>query len=448
MKANSIAFRLAVGAVIWIGAALMVSGFVLATLFGDHVERGFDRRITVLLDSLIAVAEVGEDGALALSRTPAEPRFGQPYSGWYWQIAASLDTVHRSRSLWDQALSLPQGPVRAGALRSYRVGGPQNQTLKVVERAVVLPGDDAPYRFAVAADLAQLEAEVRPFNWTLGLSLGVLWLVLMAAVAAQVRFGLRPLDRLRVALADVRLGRAERLEGAFPAEVAPLVEETNALLDQIGRVVERARTHVGNLAHAVRTPLSVMVNEAAGAEGALAETVRRETDSVRRWIDHHLMRARAAAAAQVIGARSEVAPVLEDLRRTLARMHAERGLRIDVEAAADLHFRGDRQDLEEIVGNVMDNGCKWARAAVRVGASAMDGRLTITVEDDGPGLPAERREEALRRGARLDESVPGSGLGLAIVGEIAELYDGALQLGNSDLGGLRAALVLPAAEGG
>lgn len=445
MKTNSIAFRLAIGAVIWIGAALAISGFVLAALFGDHVERGFDQRITVLLDSLIAVAEVGEDGALALSRAPGEARFDQPYSGWYWQIAAPRDQVHRSRSLWDRALGLSPGPIHAGQLRIYRAHGPQEQTLKVIERDVRLAGADAVYRFAVAADLAELEAEVWPFNWTLGLSLSVLWVVLIAAVAAQVRFGLTPLGRVRAALADVRLGRAERLEGAFPAEVAPLVEEMNAMLGQIGRVVERARTHVGNLAHALKTPLSVMVNEAERADGALAETVRREAESVRRRVDHHLVRARAAAA-NVVGARTEVAPVLEDLRRTLARMHVDRDLRIEAEGGDGVYFRGDRQDLEEMVGNVMDNGCKWARGVVRATARAAEGRLAITVEDDGPGLPAERRAEALRRGARLDESVPGSGLGLAIVDEIAGLYDGALELGDSELGGLRAELVLPAAE--
>ncbi len=443
MKTNSIAFRLVAGAALWVGAALAVTGFLLAKLFDDHIERSFDGRMNVLLESLVAAAEIAPDGALRLGRASGEPRFEQPYSGWYWQIAGAAGETLRSRSLWDQALEAGRAPRDA---RGYHTTGPAGQRLRVVARDIRLPGADAPFRFAVAADLAELEAEVRPFNLALGISLGVLWLGLMTAVMLQIRFGLRPLDRVRAALADIRAGRAERLEGDFPAEVAPLAGELNALLDQIGQVVERARTHVGNLAHALKTPLSVIANEAHRADGPFAETVREAAETMGRQVDHHLARARAAATASVIGARTDVAPVVEDLRRTLTRIHAARGIGIEVVGGAGAAFRGDRQDLEEMIGNIIDNGCKWARGVVRVKITAAGGRVRVTVEDDGDGLAEAERHEAVRRGARLDEAVPGSGLGLAIVEEIAGLYDGSLELGVSELGGLRVDLLVPAAD--
>ena len=447
MKTNSIAFRLVAGAALWIGAALAVSGYLLAVLFDDSVERGFDRRIGVLLESLIAVTEIDRDGKLLLRRAPGEPRFEQPFSGWYWQIVPDRDghTVLRSKSLWDQSLETTAG-AGDGAPQSHEIVGPRDQKLRVVSRKIILPDADQPFWFAVAADLAELETETRPFNVLLGISLAALWLGLMIAVALQVKFGLRPLDRLRAGLVDIRTGRAERLDGDFATEVAPLAHELNALVEQIGRVVEHARTHVGNLAHALKTPLSVISNEAGRDTTPLAETVRSQAEIMTRQVDHHLARARAAATANVLSARSEVSPVVEGLRRTLVRIYVERGISIAVDGVEDAVFRGDQQDLEQMIGNVVDNACKWARKAVRIDIGRRGRNLCITVEDDGDGLPGDQRREALRRGSRLDESVPGSGLGLAIVQEIAGLYDGSLELGESALGGLRVELVIPEAE--
>jgi signal transduction histidine kinase len=453
MKTNSIAFRLVAGAAIWIGAALAVSGYLLAALFDDHVERSFDRRMGVMLESLIAVTEIDSSGKIILRRAPGEPRFEQPFSGWYWQISSpgNGENSARSKSLWDQSLATrtwTQTRTQAGsaASQSHDIAGPQNQALRVVTRNIMLPGVDHDFQFAVAADLAEHESETRPFNVLLGISLAALWLGLMIAVALQVKFGLRPLDRLRAGLVEIRTGRAERLDGDFALEVAPLANELNALVGQIGRVVEHARTHVGNLAHALKTPLSVISNEAGRDQSLLAETVRRQAEIMTRQVDHHLARARAAATANVIGARSDVSPVVEDLRRTLVRIYATRDISIEVEGIDGAVFRGDRQDLEEMIGNVVDNACKWAHKQVRIDIGRQDRNLRIIVEDDGDGLLEDQRREALRRGARLDESVPGSGLGLAIVQEIAGLYEGSLELGEASLGGLRVELLIPEAE--
>jgi signal transduction histidine kinase len=446
VRRRSLAFRLAVGSAIWIGTALAAAGAVLGTLYSDYVERSFDDRLAVFSDSLIASADIAADGKLVLSRPPEGPPFERPYSGWYWQIDGENAALYRSRSLWDFALDLPART--AEARRHYEAAGPDGQWLRVFERALSVTDARGRHRFAVAADLTQLEAEVRPFQLTLAASLATLWLGLVLAALLQIRIGLKPLDRLREALMAVRTGRAPRLQGEFPSEVRPLVDEFNAYLEHIATVVERARTHVGNLAHALKTPLSVLCNEADAADGELAESVRRQAEIMGRRIDHHLVRARTAATGALVGARTEVAPVLEDLRRTLVRIHAARGVDVEVETEPNLHFRGDRQDLEEVIGNLVDNGCKWARTAVKLAARREGERLALVVEDDGPGLPAEQGNEMPLRGERLDETVPGWGLGLSIVSEIVGLYGGEIRLGRSGLGGLCVEVSLPAAEVG
>ena len=317
----------------------------------------------------------------------------------------------------------------------------------MIERPISFAADGPTYRYVVAGDLAEVAAEIRPFRVTLAWSLGVLGLGLAAAVLIQVHFGLQPLRKLRIALARIRAGRAERIEGDFPGEVRPLVEEANALIAHIGEVVERARTHVGNLAHALKTPLSVLANEAGAGEGPLAETVARETRLMQTRIDHHLARARTAASAGVIGQRAEVTPVIDALARTLAKMYADKGLSFDSAVEDGLAFRGDAQDLEEMLGNLMENACKWATSKVRVTVATVEGRLSVAVEDDGPGLKPDDRVRVIARGARLDELVPGSGLGLNIVSEIAALYGGTFTLDAAALGGLKAVLDLPAALG-
>jgi signal transduction histidine kinase len=271
----------------------------------------------------------------------------------------------------------------------------------------------------------------------------------VAGVILQVRVGLQPLFRLRREVADVRMGKAEALAADYPVELAPLATELNALLVHNHEVVERQRTHVGNLAHALKTPLSVMLSEAElRPADPLAEVVTRQAQIMREQVDHHLRRARAAARAQGSGERTEVAPVLDELARTLERIFGDRGVRIDWDAEDSLNFRGERQDLLEIAGNAMENACKWCKRRVKAYAEpAAGGLLRLVVEDDGPGLPPERRAEVLRRGARLDESAPGSGLGLSIVDDLAKAYGGSVALGESPLGGLKVEVRLPLAEG-
>ena len=447
MRRNTLAFRLVAGAALLCIVVLVATAIVLSSVFEDTVERGFRERLRTLLEAVVANTEIGAEGQLVLRRVPGEPRFEQPYSGWYWQVERNGVPVLRSRSLWDQAL--PDGPPRSGqgGLSRASLPGPGGNDLRVFARQIMLPEVDEPLTFRVAGDLSEVDDQVARFERVLWWSLGTLALVLVAGTFLQVHVGLLPLKRMQRVLSNIRLGRADRLEGQYPGEIQPLVRELNALLEHNAAVVDRARTHVGNLAHALKTPLSVLANEVTTENGPLAETVRRQTLRMRRQVDHYLIRARAAATGGVLGARTPVASVVNDLGRTLLRIHADRAVALDVSCRPDAQFRGERQDLEEMVGNLLDNAFKWASAQVRIRADVVDGDLILRVEDDGPGLSTEESERVMQRGARLDEHVPGSGLGLAIVRDIAGLYGGSIALEASPFGGLSANLTLPGTAG-
>ena len=452
----SLARRLALLAVGWSFAALVIAAVVLALLFQQAALRRFDANLSDLIDNLISgsTIESGEVVAPALT----DQRALRAYSGRYWDIAEPLPnggvrSLVPSRSLWDSSLRIPQdlpARLRANPRKPIAFDAPGVQTgerLRVVARWTSLPGRDAPLVFIAAEDRRPIDRDVRNFFTTTAIAFAILGLGLILAVVVQVRVGLRPLFRLRQEVAEVRRGKAERLRGDYPTELKPLTDELNALVAHNQETVERQRTHVGNLAHALKTPISVMITEAGQRPGPLAELVTRQADVMRQQVDHHLRRARAAARSQGQGERTSVAEVLDELARTLEHIFRAKGVEIDWDAPEELWFLGERQDFMEIAGNAMENAGKFGRRKVRVRAAAAGPeRMRLTVEDDGPGLPPDRRDEVIRRGARLDENAPGSGLGLSIVDELARAYRGSLTLGDSPLGGLLVAVDLPRAE--
>ncbi len=407
------------------------------------MRNSFDARLAVLLEGVVAGTERRDDGRLDLKLQLGEPRFDQPFSGWYWQIHDGEEVVRRSASLWVQTLDLPRPD---NELVAAEVRGPSDQRLRVLIRPIVLPGRDDPYWYAIAGDESELRGPKGRFDRLLALALGMLFAGVLAAILIQVKFGLQPLSRIQRALSSIRTGESQRLEGSYPTEIQPLARELNALIDHSEALIERAQTHVGNLAHGLKTPLTVLANEARRTDNALSDIVDRQTNLMREQVDHHLARARAAATSKILGARCEVSPVLGDLKRALSRIYVERGIDIDLECAAHPIFRGARHDLEEMLGNLMDNACKWAASKVRVRCSMQELTFTLAIEDDGDGLPEHQRVEVLKRGRRLDESVPGTGLGLSIVDDLASLYNGKLELGEADLGGLKVTLILPTLE--
>ncbi|MFP5400054.1 MAG: sensor histidine kinase [Gammaproteobacteria bacterium] len=464
----SLHWRLVAATSVAASVAVLLAGWVLAGLFRDHVTRQFVDTLTTQLDQVTARLERGAEARPTLDTSAlSDPRWSRPYSGLYWQVDVAAAGgvqrgVLRSRSLWDAQLEAPRDAVADGEVHVHEVAGPGGATLQLVERTVRVDAtgtaDPGHWRVLVAADRAPVDAAAARFNAVLAASLAVLLVLLVAAAAAQVGVGLAPLRGLQRALGAVHAGRAQRLEGRFPSEVQPLVEDFNAVLGRNAEVVARARTQAGNLAHALKTPLAVLAQAAQAARErpeslpALPRLVDEQVLVARRQVDWQLARARAAAAQGVPGVQAAVAPLVDGLVRAMSRVHAHRELRFDTrDVDRAVVFAGEAQDLQEMLGNVLDNACKWARGAVRVSARRCgdDARpmLCVTVEDDGPGIDTARRERALARGERLDESVPGSGLGLAIVQELAALYGGALTLGDASLGGLQVALTLPAVAG-
>ncbi|WP_050423949.1 sensor histidine kinase [Bradyrhizobium tropiciagri] len=457
MGGSSLATRLFVSATAWVVVILAITGVILSSVYRDATERAFDRRLNLYLRTLIAEVATPDEPADRQFQSLGEPLFDLPLSGWYWQITRT-DTekgeTRASRSLWDKKLPKLEehgAELTAAGVRLGYVDGPEGQSLRVVERPVDL-GVDGRFLVSVAGDATEIFDETRSFDYYLGGTFAALGIVLLLTTIFQVRYGLAPLKRISDAIADIRSGRAERLEGRFPVEIAPLARETNALIDANREIVERSRTHVGNLAHAIKTPLSVIVNEAAshGAD-AFASKVLEQADVMRDQVAHHLERARIAARATIVSTITDVAPAIEALRRTMEKIHRDRDLSIEAKADPAARFRGERQDLEEMVGNLVDNACKWAASQVFIEvsvvppeASGAGPRLRIVVDDDGRGLSEDERAKVARRGQRLDESKPGSGLGLSIVTDLAGLYGGKLVLSDAPIGGLRAELVLPA----
>ncbi|HEX6017128.1 MAG TPA: sensor histidine kinase [Burkholderiaceae bacterium] len=461
----SLRWRLLLGTAVAVALAALAAGWALSTLFRDHVQRQFADSLVAQLDQVTARLDVDAQGRPVVDTAGlSDPRWSRPYSGLYWQLdRVDRSGIHRavlrSRSLWDAELAAPTDALVDSQVHRHMIAGPGDAALLAVERTVRLGSDDAAtWRVLVAGDTAAMRAAIDAFDRVLVLSLVGLTLLLVAAAVAQVAIGLAPLRGLRASLQGLHAGRSARLEGRFPAEVQPLVDDFNAVLQRREEIVERSRTQAGNLAHAIKTPLAVMSQAAQAGQSEpaescrlLARTVAEQVELARRQVDRHLARARAAGALGMPGVRTEVGAVVDGLLKVMQRLYAARKLRVDARIPAGLAVSSEVQDAQEMIGNLLDNACKWARSQVQVSAVPRDSgtarTVAIVVEDDGPGIDAQSRERALERGARLDESVPGSGLGLAIVRDLAALYEGSLALDASALGGLRATLVLPRGGG-
>ena len=444
MPRSSISLRLVLGASLWIAGALAATGILLTGLFRNHIESQTDAHLRDHAEELLVLSDVDAAGQVYLKRHPVDPRFNKPFSGHYWQVRVSGRSLERSHSLMDEEFPEPaEWPDGSPAI--YATMGPKNQQLRVFGQKVTAGGTDSTFLILVASPAAEHETAVSKFISIIFGSLTLLGLGLVGAVIIQVRYGLKPLRRMSATLADIRAGRTSRIEAPSPAEIAPLVDELNALLDHNADVIERARRETSDLAHALKTPLTVLKNEAGRIEGEAGEVVGQQADLMNTQIGRHLSRARAAGAHRVLGTRTEVHPVIERLGGMLQRIFEDRRIDIAFDATDGLFFQGEHHDLEEMLGNLMENGCKWSRNQVRVHGRRKDGEISLVIEDDGPGIPEDNRSEVLDRGRRLDESTPGSGLGLSIVLHTAGLYGGSLTLGESPLGGLAAILKLPAA---
>ena len=456
MKTNSLAFRLIFSAAGISLILLAATAFLLSQLFQQALERNFDVRLLAVLDSIAANIEPDAGGTPVLTGTMADPRFTLPGSGWYWQVVPPKPDLKPlfSASLLSKPIvpNATQLKLRdTNKIAAFSMLDRDGKQLRAIEQKVTYFGNPQEYSFLVAGNFDELRDEVRAFRKALFIFLGILGLGLLTATIGQVSYGLRPMKLMQKKLGDIRSGKIEMLEGDFPSEMQPVADEMNLLIQSNFEIIDRARMQVGNLAHALKTPISVLTNEARDTPGSLAEKVKEQIDVMRDQVNLYLDRARRAARAQTIGSATEVESVLQSLGRTLQRINRDKGVEVTVSCTPGLKFRGERQDLEEIVGNLMDNACKWSKSKVEARGTLLtlsgeDSRpwLLIEVDDDGPGLPQQQRATALKRGQRLDESKPGSGLGLNIVSETAAMYGGHVELTDAVLGGLRVKLRLPA----
>jgi signal transduction histidine kinase len=460
MRLNSLALRLFATSAAWTLLALPLAGYLIYSLYRDDVQLSFDAQLKKLLTQITidSMSTTGDEPIIPPNLY--EPLFEVTQSGWYWQIHPIDGAPGRtlvSPSLATAILPSPYDrkfPTDDTGTRWMNVPGPTGTTIRILE-FIDSPGHDpdkTKYSIIVAGPLDWFEETIARFRTRLTSALALVGLGLLTVTVFQVRFGLLPLRRIERGLASIRSGEAERLEGQLPAEIEPLQSELNALIDSNQDIIDRARTQVGNLAHALKTPLAVITNEARDDQTTLGSKVAEQAQLMRDQISHYLDRARMAARAGAIGRVTPVESTADALVRAVERIHGEKGISVTLTVQPGAKFQGEKQDLEEMLGNLLDNACKWGRGRVYVAATVEGSETTsrrrhlkIAVEDDGPGLSAEQRAKIGKRGMRLDETKPGSGLGLSIVSDLAASYRGRLTLAASEHGGLKAMLDLPAA---
>jgi len=456
---GSLRLRLLIITFFWVLIALLATGFMINRLFENHVHQQYGRQLQVYVDYLIA-ATVIENDQPQVNEQFQNPKFNVPLSGLYWQIDnAQGQVVLRSRSLWDEQITSPYDSLSLGASHFHQLQGPSKQAILLLEQNIRFDSNpNLTWRIMVAEDATDFMKSIEQWQKLLFIILLVLFVTLVVATIAQVILGLAPVRRLQRNVKQLQDGAVSRLTGRYPNEFEPLVNDFNHVLDANDKVIKRARAQAGDLAHAIQTPVAVMVNELDRAQKQLnqsgsgsddtqqvelIQTVRDQLDTLQSQVKWRLSRARVAAHAQSHHLLTPVKPIIESTLRVMYKVHAERNMRFEFKESPEAFFKGESQDLQEMVGNLVDNAGKWAKQNIQISLYSDTNNIHVVVEDDGPGIEPNKRVEVMRRGVRMDEHTPGTGLGLAIVKELCELYDGQFILEQSPLGGLKASLRLP-----
>ncbi|RWC32610.1 MAG: histidine kinase [Mesorhizobium sp.] len=449
---RSLTFRVIAFSTVWAIVTLVVIFTLITTLYRQASERGFDSLLSAHLFNLIGSIGISDSGALTGAPDLGDLRFSEPNSGWYWSVEPASEGVHGDLHSSSMTTTIPSPsvadvPFNASFQRSYPAEGIDGEQLEVFESEFVLDAKNRAARFRVMGNQSELEQEIATFQRRLLTYLSLFGVGMIAINAIAILLGLQPLRRVRNALAMVREGTAQRLDGRFPAEIEPLANETNALIENNRRIVERSRTQVGNLAHSLKTPLAVLLNEGRALGGAKGQLIAEQAASMQKQVEHYLQRARVAAQRDSVVYRTPVAPLVQRMVRVLQKLNPQTNLSLSL-PATEIVFAGEREDLEELLGNLLENAMKWAKSAVLVSVVPLTGKddpaglFEIGIEDDGPGIPEDKAREALKRGRRLDETKPGTGLGLAIVADLVNEYGGVLALERSGMGGLKAVVRL------
>ena len=449
---RSLTFRILALSTIWAVIALVVIATVISALFRQASERGFSSLLSAHLFNLVGAVSVSDDGTLTGAPNLGDLRFTIPRSGWYWAVDPVSDGLGgelRSLSMVEEITAPPisEIPYDAQFQRSYTTQGLEGEEIEVFETEFVLDSENRITRFRMMGNRSDLESDIAAFDRQVYTYLSIFGIGLIAINAAAILLGLQPLVRVRRALSNIREGTAQSLDGTFPSEIAPLANETNALIESNRRIVERSRTQVGNLAHSLKTPLAVLLNEGRAIRGGKGKLIVEQATAMREQLDHYLQRARMAAQRDSVVFRTPVNETLTRMVRVIGKINPDKELQFRL-PDEELVFAGEKEDLEEIAGNLLENAMKWSRSTVRVsvarkpGAGGAGPEFRMVIEDDGPGIPEDKARDALKRGRRLDETKPGTGLGLSIVSDLVNEYGGTIALGKSDLGGLRVEIAL------
>jgi len=441
---NTLAFRIITLSGIWITIALVFTGGMLVSNHREHTAQHYDAHVQMHLEELTGASQFVSGSRFNLAFQPSDPRYRELYSGWYWEVKQAGKTLKRSPSLGEFSLDLKDKQPTTSVV-IHEIPGPNGELLRVHVIQITIDPNHDPLVFLATAPTVGITEDVVDYSNHIVFSFIILGLGLLLAMLLQVRVALKPLKAISTRIGEIRAGKTSKLPEDQLEDVQPLVDELNNLLDHNAVLVKRARNQLGDLAHSVKNPLTVINNATHEMESGQRDLILKQTTDISRSVDHYLSRARTYGTEKVLGSRSSIKTATEDLVYAMQRIYLKRNLIYDLSRLQGCWFRGETQDLEEMLGNLMDNACKWAKSRVRVCCKTNDGRLEIIVEDDGPGIATEEFENVMRRGHKLDESKPGHGQGLGIVKDIAALYGGLLNLARSDLGGLQAKLDLPSA---
>lgn len=441
---NTLASRIIALSSIWVIISLAVTAAMLVSNHREHIAHHYDEHVAMHLEELTGASHFTDSGRFELAFNPSDPRYNDLYSGWYWEVKQGAKTLRRSDSLGESALNL-ENTVPTTEVLIHEIEGPKKETLRVHVIEIRIDPDREPLVFLATAPLTGITEDVVDYSNHIIFGFIVLGIGLLLAVVLQVRVALKPLKAISTRIGEIREGKADKLPEDQLEDVQPLVDELNNLLDHNAVLVKRARNQLGDLAHSVKNPLTVINNAAQKLETGQRELILKQTKDISKNVDHYLSRARTFGTEKVLGSRTSIKAVAEDLVYAMQRIYQDRELEFDLSRLQGCWFKGEGQDLEEMLGNLLDNACKWAKSRVIIGCGPNNGRLEILVEDDGPGIDEKEFEFVMQRGHKLDESIPGHGQGLGIVKDIAALYGGSLELAKGEMGGLKARLILPSA---
>lgn len=437
----SLKTRLLLAATLWLSAMLLMAGVAIPGLVRDYLDQELQQQLGYTMDEVVANLELNKQGNLDLTTPLSDPRYNQPYSGFYFSIS-SADQTMRSRSLWDRTIK-----IKDNNKLHKRYYGAKKERLVAIERTIFLPGINSPINIIIGQDEDPIEQAMHSLIGQLWLILALLGVGILGLIVAQVSWSLRPLNQMQKELKQLKSGQRSTLEQQYPKEIAPLVDDLNALIFHYQELLDRARNHAGNLSHALKTPLSILKNEIAHLDTDDANKLTPSIKQIQSQIDYHLGRARMAGSMNILAVKASPSERVDAISMAFDKVYASKELLLISELDPGLFVAVEQADLDEMLGNLLENAYKWAKGIIKVYSQPIDSHETyIIIEDDGPGIPQQLWDKAIKRGIRLDESTPGTGLGLNIVSEMAHSYRGQLTLQTSSLGGLKAILRLQLAQ--